>query len=32
MSARPIGYTYEADYHCPQCAEDRFGLDDMQLA
>lgn len=23
----PIAYTYEADYHCPQCAERRFGTD-----
>lgn len=21
----PIAYTYEADYHCPNCAEARFG-------
>lgn len=21
----PIAYTYEADYHCPDCAETRFG-------
>lgn len=21
----PIAYTYEADYHCPGCAEERFG-------
>ena len=21
----PIGYTYEADVHCPHCAEKRFG-------
>lgn len=21
----PIAYTYEADYHCPGCAEARFG-------
>ena len=21
----PVGYTYEADYHCPACAEARFG-------
>jgi hypothetical protein len=24
----PIAYTYDADYHCPDCAESRFGLDD----
>ena len=23
----PIGYTYEADVHCPSCAEARFGID-----
>ena len=23
----PIAYTYEADYHCPACAEAKFGLD-----
>lgn len=23
----PIAYTYEADYHCPRCAESRFGSD-----
>lgn len=23
----PVAYTYEADYHCPGCAEERFGLD-----
>jgi len=22
-----IGYTYEADYHCISCAEERFGVD-----
>lgn len=21
----PIAYTYEADYHCPACTEQRFG-------
>jgi hypothetical protein len=21
----PVAYTYEADYHCPACAIDRFG-------
>jgi len=21
----PIAYTYEADHHCPGCAEERFG-------
>ena len=20
-----VGYTYEADHHCPTCAEERFG-------
>jgi hypothetical protein len=26
MSATvPVGYTYEADHHCPACAEARFG-------
>ena len=24
----PIAYTYDADYHCPACAFDRFGRDD----
>lgn len=24
----PIAYTYEADYHCPQCAFERFGQDE----
>lgn len=24
-NAVPIGYTYEADYHCPDCTEKRFG-------
>jgi hypothetical protein len=24
----PIAYTYEADVHCPSCAETRFGRDD----
>lgn len=23
----PIAYTYEADHHCPACAESRFGRD-----
>jgi len=23
----PIGYTYEADHHCRQCAGNRFGTD-----
>lgn len=23
----PIAYTYDADYHCPGCAESRFGRD-----
>ena len=23
----PVGYTYEADHHCPACAEVRFGPD-----
>lgn len=22
---RIIAYTYEADYHCPECAKQRFG-------
>lgn len=22
-----IGYAYEADLHCPECAEKRFGVD-----
>ena len=25
MTVRPIAYTYEADYHCPKCAGNRFG-------
>lgn len=25
MSADPIAYTYDADTHCPNCAEARFG-------
>ena len=24
----PIAYTYEADHHCPSCAEARFGRDE----
>lgn len=24
----PIAYTYEAAYHCPDCTEARFGVDD----
>ncbi len=24
----PIAYTYDADYHCPECAERRFGRSD----
>jgi hypothetical protein len=24
----PIAYTYEADYHCPGCAYERFGADE----
>ena len=24
----PIAYTYEADVHCPKCAEARFGICD----
>ena len=24
----PIAYTYEADYHCPDCAFKRFGQDE----
>jgi hypothetical protein len=23
----PIAYTYDADFHCPECAEKRFGFD-----
>lgn len=23
----PVAYTYEADYHCESCAEERFGRD-----
>lgn len=26
MSCDPVAYTYEADAHCPTCAEARFGL------
>ena len=25
MKYDPIAYAYEADYHCPGCAEERFG-------
>ena len=25
MAHNPIAYTYEADHHCPDCAEERFG-------
>jgi hypothetical protein len=25
MMYDPIAYTYDADYHCPECAEARFG-------
>lgn len=25
LVSAPIAYTYEADYHCPGCAEERFG-------
>ena len=25
MSCDPVAYTYEADAHCPACAEKRFG-------
>ena len=25
MSHHPIAYTFEADYHCPDCTEARFG-------
>ena len=28
MSHAPIAYTYEADHHCPSCAEKRFGIND----
>src|SRR5207247_2637260 len=24
----PIAYTFEADYHCPVCTEERFGVDE----
>lgn len=24
----PIAYVYEADYHCPRCALERFGRDE----
>lgn len=27
MKYDPIAYTYEADFHCPACAEKRFGFD-----
>jgi len=27
-----IGYTYEADYHCVDCTENRFGQDDLGYA
>lgn len=23
----PIAYVYDADHHCPECAEERFGRD-----
>lgn len=23
-----VGYTYEAGLHCPDCAKERFGLED----
>lgn len=26
MKHDPIAYTYEADTHCPECAEKRFGV------
>ncbi len=29
---RVIGYTYEADYHCVDCTENRFGQDDLGYA
>ena len=29
---RIIGYTYEADYHCTDCTEKRFGKDDLDYA
>ena len=25
MTHEPIAYTYDADTHCPACAEERFG-------
>ena len=27
MRHEPIAYVYDADIHCPTCAEDRFGRD-----
>ena len=27
MAHDPVAYTYEADYHCEACAEQRFGRD-----
>lgn len=27
-SHAPIAYTYEAAYHCPDCAAERFGVDE----
>ncbi len=28
----PIAYTYDADYHCPSCAEKAFGRDGLDNA
>jgi len=28
VSHEPIAYTFEADHHCPDCTEERFGSDD----
>jgi hypothetical protein len=27
----PIAYTFEADYHCPVCTENRFGVDESRF-
>lgn len=29
MSHRIYGYSYDADYHCPQCASKRFTPDEL---
>ncbi len=29
MSVRILGYDYEADHHCVDCAEDRFPLEEQ---